>query len=194
MARRQRARVVFVGEGRPARVYETRRPWQKKPQRVAHCGFCFWLLVWGVGRRLPRPICSAACRSARRRGSVCGCFHIACAAGLQPCCCTQCRRFVGLLAYAHIAARYELRPRTESRAMRGGLTALLPHVVRQPCPYVGCGTGLAALHIATRYEPAPKAGQARFARGLYRPAAARSAAALSVFSQVNSGSSRPKWP
>lgn len=28
----------------------------------------------------------------------------------------------------------------------------------------------------------------------FRPAAARSAAALSVRSQVNSGSSRPKWP
>jgi hypothetical protein len=27
-----------------------------------------------------------------------------------------------------------------------------------------------------------------------RPAAARRTAALSVFSQVNSGSSRPKWP
>jgi hypothetical protein len=28
----------------------------------------------------------------------------------------------------------------------------------------------------------------------YRPASARKAAALSVDSQVNSGSSRPKWP
>ena len=58
------------------------------------------------------------------------------AAGLQPGCCAQGRSFIGLLACAHIAARYELRPRTESRAMRGGLTALLLHAVQQPCPYV----------------------------------------------------------
>lgn len=31
-------------------------------------------------------------------------------------------------------------------------------------------------------------------KNYFRPAAARSAAALSVRSQVNSGSSRPKWP
>ncbi len=31
-------------------------------------------------------------------------------------------------------------------------------------------------------------------RGAYSPAAFRSASTRSVFSQVNSGSSRPKWP
>ncbi len=50
------------------------------------------------------------------------------------------------------------------------------------------------VHIAAQYE-LRQSGCARWrGRWFYKPAAARSAAALSVRSQVNSGSSRPKWP
>ncbi len=108
---------------------------------------------------------------------------------LQPGGSTQCRRFIGLLVCAHIAAQYELRPRTASRAMRGGLTALQLRAAQQPCPYLGLRSHhWRDMNCARRPKTALSRG------GLYSPAAARSAAALSVFSQVNSGSSRPKWP
>jgi hypothetical protein len=55
------------------------------------------------------------------------------------------------------------------------------------------------LRIDTLTAPAvsctrPRGIEAPGSPGFYSPAAARSACALSVRSQVNSGSSRPKWP
>jgi hypothetical protein len=54
-------------------------------------------------------------------------------------------------------------------------------------------------HEGASASPKKKADYATFAYRPaaapgYKPAAALSAAALSVTSQVNSGSSRPKWP
>lgn len=51
--------------------------------------------------------------------------------------------------------------------MRGGLTAPQQHAVLLPCPYVGYGTGLAALHIGVadmslRRKPAKLASLGAF--------------------------------
>ena len=83
--------------------------------------------------------------------------------------------------------------RTASRLP--GFTAQPLHAARPPCPSVGFGRACGPSHREYRCEPHPRTDTARAAaRRAYSPAAAFKAAALSVRSQLNSGSSRPKWP
>jgi hypothetical protein len=78
------------------------------------------------------------------------------------------------------------RPRSDKTRVARGLTARPLHAAP------GLVRPLVHAHIAARYERGPRTDKPRCARRAYSPAAARSAAALSVRSQVNSGSSRPK--
>jgi hypothetical protein len=65
----------------------------------------------------------------------------------------------------------------------------------QPYRCISFGRRLTALsRRLRRHEPALKDRCRAGGRWAYSPAAALRAAALSVFSHVNSGSSRPKWP
>ena len=113
--------------------------------------------------------------------------HVHCAPGLyRPAAARSAAALVCVLPTAqtdHCASAQCALP-SSGRFQRGGLIG-----------FFSSGTCLAALHVVLcRHEPALKHRHVHCAPGLYRPAAARSAAALSVFSQVNSGSLRPKWP
>ena len=126
-------------------------------------------------------------RATRRPPFLCLCV----ASCLQPGCRLEHCGLVCPLVSSHIASRYEHRPTGRYRAV-----ARRPY---RPAAALRAAAlwlrpALCALTSLREVSLRRKSQSSLRDRGAYSPAAARSVWALSVRSQVNSGSSRPKCP